>query len=305
MYFRQFLKLTILLALTFSTKSNLLIAQDVEATVSVIHPKVQVTNTQIFTSLQNSILQFVNQRLWCEDKFTPIERIKINMLIDITKYDMNTYQFEGTIQIQSTRPVFGSTYTTVMFNQLDNDFNFQYQEFQAMEYQPNANVYNLTGILGFYVNTIVGIHYDTYSSESGSPFYLKAREILNASQSIGGWRPNDGQSLKNRYYLIDNLTSERYLPIRKALYQYHLNGLDYMHKDVNKGRDEVYKSLESFQELTRMFPNSMLIKVFFNAKYKELIEIFKGAPAAEQLKAMELLSRMDPANKAFYDKIKS
>jgi hypothetical protein len=305
MYFRKFLKISILTFFTFGISSNLLLAQDVEASVSVIHPKVQITNTQIFTSLQNSILQFVNQRLWCEDKFSPIERIKMNILIDITKYDMNTYQFEGTIQIQSTRPVYGSTYSTVMFNQLDNDFNFQYQEFQAMEYQPNANVYNLTGILGFYVNTIIGIYYDSYSPEAGSPFYLKAREILNASQSIGGWRPNDGQSLKNRYYLIDNLTSERYNSIRKALLQYHLNGLDYMHKDVNKGRDEIYKALESFQELTRMFPNSMLIKVFFNAKYKELIEIFKGAPAAEQLKAMELLSRMDPANKSFYDKIKS
>lgn len=280
-------------------------AQDVEAKVSVIHPKVQISNTQIFKSLESSISQFINQRLWCSDKLTAVEHFKMTILIDITSYELNSNDFQGTIQIQATRPVFGSTYNSVIFNQLDQDFNFQYQEFQAMEYQQNANVYNLTGILAFYVNVVLGLNYDTYSAEAGTPYYLKAREILNASQNISGWKPNDGQSLKNRYYLIDNLTNDRYTSVRKSLYNYHINGLDVMHKDVAKGRDEVFKSLESFQELTRLFPNSMLMKVFFNAKYKELIEIFKGAPTAEQTKAMELLSKMDPANKLFYDTIKT
>lgn len=280
-------------------------AQDVEAKVSVIHPKVQISNTQIFKSLESSISQFINQRLWCSDKLTAVEHFKMTILIDITSYELNSNDFQGTIQIQATRPVFGSTYNSVIFNQLDQDFNFQYQEFQAMEFQQNANVYNLTGVLAFYVNVVLGINYDTYSSEAGTPYYLKAREILNASQNMSGWKPNDGQSLKNRYYLIDNLTNDRYMSVRKSLYNYHINGLDVMHKDVTKGRDEVYKSLESFQELTRLFPNSMLMKVFFNAKYKELIEIFKGAPTAEQTKAMELLSKMDPANKLFYDTIKT
>jgi len=280
-------------------------AQDVEAKVSVIHPKVQISNTQIFKSLESSISQFINQRLWCSDKLTAVEHFKMTILIDITSYELNSNDFQGTIQIQATRPVFGSTYNSVIFNQLDQDFNFQYQEFQAMEFQQNANVYNLTGILAFYVNVVLGLNYDTYSAEAGTPYYLKAREILNASQNISGWKPNDGQSLKNRYYLIDNLTNDRYMSVRKSLYNYHINGLDLMHKDVAKGRDEVFKSLESFQELTRLFPNSMLMKVFFNAKYKELIEIFKGAPTAEQTKAMELLSKMDPANKLFYDTIKT
>lgn len=303
MYFRKFIKIIVCVLLVHT--SALLNAQDVEVKVSVIHPKVQISNTQIFTSLKSSIEQFVNQRLWCNDKLTTVERFKINFLIDITKYELNSNQFEGTIQIQATRQVFGSTYSTVIFNQLDNELIFQYQEFQAMEFQPNANVYNLTGVLAFYVNVIVGLQYDSYSLEAGTPYFMKAREILNASQSILGWRPGDGQSLKNRYYLIDNLTSERYAIMRKAFYNYHLNGLDFMHKDVNKGRDEVYKAMESFEDITRTFPNSMLVKVFFNAKYKELIEIFKGAPAAEQLKAIELFSKMDPANRTFYESIKT
>lgn len=279
--------------------------QDVDATITVIHPKVQISNTQIFSSLQQSISQFVNQRLWCNDKIATIERFKMTMLIDITAYDMNTYAFEGTIQVQATRPVYGSTYNTVIFNQLDLNFNFSYQEFQAMEFQQNANVYNLTGILAYYINVVIGLNYDSYSSEGGTPYYQKAREILNASQTMDGWRPNDGQSMKNRFYLIDNLLNDRYLPVRKAFYAYHLNGLDVMQKDVTKGRDEIYKALESFESITKVYPNSMLVKVFFNAKYKELIEIYKGAPTAEQNKAIELLSRMDPANKNFYETIKT
>ncbi|NQW42916.1 MAG: DUF4835 family protein [Bacteroidetes bacterium] len=280
-------------------------AQDVDATITVIHPKIQISNTQIFSSLQASISQFLNQRLWSTDKITNAERFKMSILIDVTAYQLNSNDFSATIQIQATRPVFGSTYNTVLFNQLDEEFTFQYQEFQAMEFQQNANVYNLTGVLAFYVNTVLGLNYDTYHLEGGSAYYTKAREILNASQSIPGWKPNDGRSLKNRFYLIDNLTSERYKPIRVTLYNYHLLGLDIMHKDVAKGRDEIYKSLENFQDLAKIFPNSMLIKVFFNAKYKELVEVFKQAPAAEQAKAIDLLSRLDPSNKIVYDTIKT
>lgn len=279
-------------------------AQDIDASITIVHPKVQISNTQIFESLKNSISQFMNQRLWANDKVSSIERFKMNILIDITNYDQNTSDFGGTIQIMATRPVYASTYSTVIFNQLDEDFEFQYIENRTMEFQPTTNMYNLTGILAFYIDIVLGLNYDTYSLYAGNPYYLRAREILNASQNINGWRPNDGKSLKNRYYLIDNLTSERYLPVRQSLFDYHLNGLDIMYKDVTKGRDAVYKSLENFQDLARIFPNCMLIKVFFNAKYKELIEIFKEAPTAEQNKAIELLSRLDPANKLYYDKIK-
>jgi len=302
MYSRKFLKIQFLLFLfLFSSRAN---AQDVEANVTIIHPKVQISNTQIFASLKSSILQFINQKFWCDDKLTNIERLKINFLIDIQKYDMNTNSFEGTIQIQATRPVYGSTYNTVLFNHLDNDFIFNYQEFQAMEFQQGANIFNLTGVLAFYVNVIVGFNYDTYSSEGGSPYFIRAKEIMNASQNINGWRPNDGQSLKNRYYLIENLLNPRFVAFRKAIYAYHLNGLDFMYKDVSKGRDEILSALVSFQELCRSFPNAMIFKVFFNAKQKELVEIFKGAPAAEQNKSMEVLSSMDPSNKSNYDLIK-
>jgi len=150
MYFSKFQIKTVFTFLIAFFLHRQVVAQDVEATITVIHPTVQISNTQIFSSLQASMSQFINQRMWCADKLTSIERFKITMLVDITRYELNSNEFGGTIQIQATRPVFGSTYSTVLFNQIDADFNFQYQEFQAMEFQQSANVYNLKGILAFY-----------------------------------------------------------------------------------------------------------------------------------------------------------
>ncbi len=279
-------------------------SQDVDAAVSIIHPKVQISNPQIFTSLKSSIEQFINQRKWSEDQIQPIERFKIQILIEITAYNVNTNDFGGTIQLVASRPVFGSTYNSIIFNHLDEDFIFNYQEFQNMEFQQNANIYNLTGILAFYTYTIVGLNYETQSLGAGNSYFLSAREILNASQSITGWKPNDGKGMRNRFYIIDNITCERYKPLIKTIFDYHFNGLDKMHEDVAKGRDEVFKSIESMQDLVKNFPNSVMIRIFFQSKYKELIEIFKEAPVAEKTKAIELLSRLDPANRQFYEKIK-
>ena len=131
MHRRSFASLILCLLLLLTAKTTY--AQDIEAKVSVIYPKIQISNTQIFKSLESSIAQFINQRLWSSDKLTTVEHFKVNILIDITQYELNSNDFRGTIQIQATRPVFGSTYSTVIFNQLDLDFNFTYQEFQAME----------------------------------------------------------------------------------------------------------------------------------------------------------------------------
>ncbi|MBC7426500.1 MAG: DUF4835 family protein, partial [Bacteroidia bacterium] len=205
------------IALTLATFINT-VAQDVNCTVKVIHPKIQISNTQIFASLENSISQFVNQKKWSDDKIALNERIQFNILVDVTQYQLNSNDFSATIQIQATRPVFGSTYNTVIFNQFDEEFDFQYQEFQAMEFQLNANVNNLTGVLAFYTYIVIGLQYDTYSLEGGTPYYQKAQGILNASQQINGWRANDGKSYKNRYYIIDNISSDRFRPLRKGLY---------------------------------------------------------------------------------------
>src|SRR5690606_4109276 len=146
------------------------------------------------------------------------------------------------------------------------------------------NVSNLTGAIAFYLYIVLGMNYDTYSLEGGQAYYQKAQGILNASEGRIGWNANDEPNLKNSFYIIDNILSGRFKPLRQTIYDYHSNGLDLMHKDVTKGRDGVYSALEGMLELAKIFPNSMMIRVFFNAKFKEIVEIYKPAPIAEQNK---------------------
>lgn len=279
-------------------------AQDLNINVSVISPKIQRTDKQIFTSLQNSVVQFLNGRKWSKDKIMPIERIQGTLIIEITQ-EISLNRFMATFQFQTIRPVFGSNYTTQLLNIKDETVEFEYQEMQAMDFQENTNVYNLTGVLGFYAYMAMGVDYDSYGKFAGTDYYNQAKAILDASQSINGWRPNDGLNNRNRFYFLDNLTNDRFRPLRETYYMYHRNGLDIMHKDLDKGRIAIEESLKNIQELCRLLPNAMIIRTFFLAKNKELIQIYKEAPVAEKNRMIELLKKLDPANSNDYDTIRN
>jgi hypothetical protein len=283
---------------------NKLGAQDINFTVSVISQRVQLTDKSIFNALQNSITEFLNGRRWSKDKILPQEVIKCNLLIDITEYDPSGNRFKADFQIQSIRPVFNSNYTTLLANIRDLGAVFEYQQFQAMDYQENNNVYNLTGLLAFYAYVVLGYDYDSFGELAGTPYFQLAKGIIDASQSIQGWRPNDGTNNQNKFYLIDNLLNDRLKPLRQTIYMYHRKGLDIMHKDVVKARKEIEESLKNIQEICRLLPNAMVVRNFFFVKNKEIIDIFKESPVAEKNRVVDMLKKMDVANAAEYDKIR-
>jgi len=280
------------------------VAQDMNFSVNVISQGVQLTDKTIFTNLQNSIVQFLNGRKWSKDKFMTHERIQANLLIEITDYNVNNNTFRVNLQIQGLRPVYKSGYTTMLCNLRDQGVTFEYQAFQAMEFQENNNIYNLTGILAFYAYVLIGLDYDSYGEMAGTPYFQNAKAILDASQNINGWRPNDGTQNQNRFYLIDNLLSDRFKPLRQSFYRYHRKGLDIMYKEMEKGRTEIEESLKNIQDICRVLPNSMLVRNFFLVKNKELIEIYKEAPVAEKNRLIEMLKKMDVANAGEYEKIR-
>lgn len=279
-------------------------AQDMNFSVNVISQGVQLSDKTIFTNLQNSIVQFLNGRKWSKDKFMTHERIQANLLIEITDYNVNSNSFRVNLQIQGLRPVYKSGYTTMLCNLRDQGVTFEYQAFQAMEFQENNNIYNLTGILAFYAYVLMGMDYDSYGEMAGTPYFQNAKAILDASQNIAGWRPNDGNQNQNRFYLIDNLLSERFKPLRLTVYRYHRKGLDIMYKEVDKGRTEIEESLKNIQDVCRVLPNSMLVRNFFLVKNKEIIEIYKEAPVAEKNRLIDMLKKMDVANAGEYEKIR-
>jgi hypothetical protein len=279
-------------------------SQDIIFTVNVMSPEVQLSDKSIFDALKNSVIQFLNGRRWSKDKIQPQEALKCNMMIEIKGYEPASNRFRAVFQIQSQRPVFGSSYTTLLSNFMDADIVFEYQQFQAMDFQDNNNLYNLTGVLAFYAYVIMGMDYDSFGELAGTPYYQLAKGILDASQSLPGWRPNDGTNNQNRFYLLDNLMNDRLKPLRETYYRYHRLGLDLMHKDINKGRLAIEESLKNIQDVCRLLPNAMLIRNFFLVKHKEIIDIYKDAPVAEKNRIIDMLKRMDVANSGEYEKIR-
>jgi len=290
-----------LLIILFAFTQSSLFAQDLFCNVQVRADNIQISNKEIFTDLENSITQFMNQRKWISDKILPQEKINCSFVINITSFNID--QFSADVSITSSRPVYGTTYNTPMFNHLDQEWYFQYAQFQALEYQDNANVNELTTILAFYANIIIGIDFDSSYPEGGTQYFNKALQIRNLAQNDAGWKPSDGRGNRNKYYIIDNLLNEQFKPLRYAYYQYHIKGMDKFKDDASASRKEIYEALEKIRSVQQVLPNSVMFKIFFNAKRDELINIFKQAEPGMKNRSIELLRLLDPSNATNYDKI--
>jgi uncharacterized protein YutD len=274
-------------------------AQEINCNVEIITTQIQTTNKDIFTDLKNSIIQFMNNRKWTGDGVQTYERIDCNFIIEIQEFNID--QFKARLTIQSSRPVYGTNYNTVVFKHVDESFDFQYSQLQAMDFQENIFSSNLTSVLGYYAYLIIGMDYDSYRLSGGTDSYNKAMAIKNAASSIQGWGPNDGKGNKNRYYLIENILDDRFKPMRTAMYQYHIKGLDIMNKDMDGGREAIYEALLNMKKVFEVLPNSVSLKVFFNAKNTEIISIFSRASPSLKNKVVELLGKIDPSNRNDYE----
>lgn len=285
-------------------------AQEIRANVSVVAGQVQGVDKKIFTTLQNSIREFLNNRHWANDAFTPAERIECNFLLNVTGTS-GADSYKATLTIQATRPVFNSSYVTSLLNIQDNNVVFRYVEFQQLEYSDTRIVgndplsSNLTAILAYYVNVILGLDYDSFSPRGGDVYFKKALNIVNNApdgKDISGWKAFEGN--RNRYWLQDNLLNAKFLQFHDVMYQYHRQGLDVMYDDVNKGRATILNCLNMLFSIHQDIPNSMLMQTFFSAKGDELQKLFSKAMPQERSRAAELLSQMDVPNAQKYQQMK-
>lgn len=274
-------------------------SQEINCNIDIVTSQIQTTNREIFIDMKNSLVQFMNNRKWTGDNVQVHERIDCNFIIEILDYNID--QFKARLSIQSSRPVYGTNYNTVIFSHVDENFDFQYAQLQSMDFQENIFSSNLTSVLGFYTYLILGMDYDSYHLFGGTEMYNKAMAIKNAASTTPGWGPSDGKGNRNRYYLIENILDERFKPLRTALYQYHMKGLDVMSKDMDEGRKNVYESLVQLQSVFEALPNSVSLKGFFLAKNTELISIFSKASPTMKNKVIELLGKLDPSNRNDYE----
>ncbi|MGB0369065.1 MAG: DUF4835 family protein [Flavobacteriales bacterium] len=277
-------------------------AQELNCTVNVISPQIQNTEKRIFQTLQKDIREFMNSTRWTNDAFALEERIECSILVTVGERIGND-KYKATMQVQSSRPCYMTSYNSVMLNVNDQDFTFQYVENQPLQFQPNQHVNNLTSVLAFYAFMIVGTDYDSFSPKGGEPYFQKALQVVNNAQneSERGWKAFEGS--KNRYWLVENMLNARYEEFRGVMYKYHREGLDVMQSDLPTGRKAIADCLKPLKTIRLDQPNSYLMTVFFTAKVDEMINIFKEAFPDVKTKAANDLMQMDPANANKYQAI--
>jgi hypothetical protein len=281
-------------------------AQELNCQVNIIAaPGLQVgpVEKEIMTELELSIYDFMNNTRWTTDLYQIEERINCNIMITINEMPSAT-QFNGKMQIQSSRPVYNSGYNTVLFNFEDNDIGFTYLRNSALLFSIDQYRDNLTSILAFYAYMIIGYDYDSFELKGGTKYFNKAQIIAGNAKNSGdpGWATSAGKK-NNRFWMVDNVLQSVFEPIRQTYYDYHRLGFDIMYDDMVNGRKAVLGSLQLLDKVQRARPGSLNLQIFLTSKSAELINLFSQAEITEKNAVVSVLKKLDPTNSSKYQEI--
>lgn len=287
----------LLLCFTYPAKT-----QELNCNVIVNAERIETSDRQIFQDMQNAFSQFLNNRKWTNDEFGSQERINCNLVITIE--DMPTIgSFRAAVQIQSSRPVYGTGYESLMLNFADRDWVFDYNQSQPLDFNENNFSSNITSMLAYYAYIILGIDYDSFEKLGGTDFFERANNQVQLAQESNspGWKQFD--SNRNRYWLAENYLNPIFNPVREGLYSYHRLALDPFLKDKEASRKEILKFLESLQKANSARPNSILTISLLDAKADEIINIFSEGEMQVRRQAFEILRTIDPTQSEKFGKI--
>ncbi len=285
--------------------------QELQAKFSVLSDRVSTqVDKKTFQTLQKTLTNFLNNRKWTAEAYQPQERIKCNFLLSIDQ-DLGQNVYKATLTVQAARPVYNSTYESPLINFQDADVIFKYIEFQPIEFNENRVQgndplsANITAVLAYYVNIILGMDYDSFSPKGGDPYFQKAHNIVsNAPESsqITGWKAFDG--LRNRFRLVEGLTDNRFNLVHDAIYAYYRAGLDQFYENDGAGRSGLLKALNYLNTVNTEYPGTMVLQFFFQGKSNELVKAFSKAAQQQKVQAREILSRLDITNANAYQELK-
>ncbi len=289
------------------SSTTIIKAQELRARVSVLSNQVaNNVDKKTFQTLQTALDNFVNTRKWTSDNFAPQEKIDCSFLLNLKSTgDANVYS--ASLTIQSARPVFNSSYVCPLVNFQDNDIIFKYAEFQQLEFNDNrvsgtdALASNLTAVIAYYINIILGMDYDSFSQRGGDAYFQKAQNIVNNApegKDISGWKAFDGT--RNRYWLVENLLNSKYTIIHDAIYDYYRLGMDKLYDEEANARIQMLNVLNILNNLNTENPNTMILQFFFQGKSQELINIFSKASPPDKARALEFLQKLDVPNAPKY-----
>jgi hypothetical protein len=301
----------IMIAIAFVAITSIAQGQEIQARLTVMAVKVGTQiDKKVFQTLQTSLTNFLNNRRWTTDAFQPGEKIQCNFLLNIEQ-DLGNNIFKGKLTVQAARPVYNTTYDSPIMNFLDDNVTFRYVEFQPIEFNENRIqgndplAANITAILAYYVNLIIGFDYGSFSLRGGDTYFQKAWNIVNnapENKDIGGWKSFEG--IRNRYWLAENMNNNRFALIHDALYAYYRSGMDLFYENEDAGRNGILNCLSFLSTINTENPNSMILQVFFQGKSTELVKVFSKANSEQKARAREMLTRLDITNGAAYKELK-
>jgi hypothetical protein len=306
------LKKTVLL-ITLTGSFAFAQSQEIQARITININKDKVPTTidrKIFQTLQQALTNFINNRKWTNDVFQPAEKIQCSFLVNINEA-VGQNVFRGSLTVQAARPAYSSSYQCPLINFIDDNLLFRYVEFQPIEFNENRVqgsdplVSNLTAVLVYWINIILGFDYDSFSLRGGDPYFVKAQNIVNNApegRDISGWKNFESQ--RNRYWLTENLNNNRFALFHDAIYSYYRNGMDIFYENEDEGRNGILNCLNFLSTLDKENPNSMLMQFFFQGKNTELVKVFSKASKDIKDRALNLLLKLDVTNARLYNELK-
>ncbi|MFN4299159.1 MAG: DUF4835 family protein [Thermaurantimonas sp.] len=284
-----------------------LLAQELNARVTVNHQQIQRSNISIFKTLENSLYEFLNNTRWTGARYAPQERIECNFTL-ILELEPSPNEFQGKLQIQYSRPAYGTSYNSPVINYQDVDIYFPYTEFERLEFNPQNVDNNLVAIMAFYAYMIIGFDNATFALGAGKEQFEMMQNIVNFMQSQGrfpGWR-DDGRGFRNRFWIAEHLNHSTTGDFLQALYTYHRLGIDVLHSNsrIKEGKEKISEALLALQPVYKKRPQSILLQIFFQAKADEIAGIFSGGEPINTVNLRNVLNEIDPLNSAKYAQLK-
>jgi len=277
-------------------------SQEFLGNIQIQSQQVDGIDPSVFTNMQTSLFEFMNNRVWSDYNYQIEERVEFTMIITISSV-RGSDNFSGSLNLVLQRPIYGTDYNSVVVNLVDNDIRFDYVPNQSMEYSDGTYNSNLTSILAYYAYLMLGLDFDTYVLNGGTQYYEKALAVALAAQNSSekGWLAFEGP--KNRYQLVENIMNPSYSDLRKLLYEYHLKGLDIMIDDKVGGRAVIANSLNYFKKVYDKRSGLYSLQVFIEAKRPEIINIFSQASPAEKTQMINTMKEVDPPNGTRYEAV--
>jgi hypothetical protein len=296
-------KWSFLLLLFFFGQALNLPAQELDCKVTVNHSQIQGTNAEVFTTLEKSLNELMSNTQWTQDHYATNEHISCNMLINVKEYSNDIFKCE--LIVQSNRPIYGTSYQSILWNFRDVNFQFTYKEFDQLEFRMDQITDNLTAELAFYAYLIIGLDMDSMAPMGGTAYLQTAENIVNAAQSLSesGWKAFDDS--RNRYAIINDYLDTELKPLRQAIYTYHRLGLDQMATNAGRGRSEITNAITLLKQAKENKPLSSLIQIFTEIKKNELVNIYSQGTTKEKEDVYQILSDLNPSQRSTWDKIKS